>query len=126
VGIAVDGNNRVYVADTWNQRVQVFEKSIGSVQYFPVLEWEIDGWTSDSLDNKPFLTASRTGQVFVCDPEGYRILEFNPDGQFVRTWGEFSNEADGFGLATAAALDGRGGIYITDAGNNRILHFELP
>lgn len=126
VGIAIAPNGTVYVTDTWNQRVQAFTPSEDGKFYFPTLQWDINGWFGQSLDNKPFIAVGGNGNVFVTDPEGYRIIEFTADGQFVRTWGDFGNGPDEIGLAAGVTVDQNGFVWVTDAGNNRILKYRLP
>ncbi len=127
VGLAIDAEGLVYVADTWNQRVQVFASDESFSYFSPIQQIEISGWYGQSLDNKPFLKISpTTGNLFVSDPEGPRILEFTPQGEFVRGWGQFSSGTDGFGFASAVAIDAQGGVWVSDASNNHLLHFTLP
>ncbi len=125
VGIAVDHQGQVFVADTWNQRVQIFiQDSAGN--FVPLTSWDIVGWYGQSLDNKPYLAVDQSGHIFVADPEGYRILEFTSQGQFIRYWGDYSTGPDGFDLPTGIAVDAQGGIWVADTNNGRILHFTLP
>ncbi len=126
VGLAIDADGRIYVADTWNKRVQVFEADASGLQFEPVLEWEIVGWYGQSLDNKPFIAVDQQGRVFVSDPESYRILEFNTQGEFVRYWGDYGSGFDGFNLPGGMATSAEGELWVADAGNHRILHFTLP
>ena len=128
VGLAIDADGRIYVADTWNKRVQVFEPDANGLNYDPVLEWEIVGWYGQSLDNKPFITVDRHGEgrVFVSDPEGYRILEFNTQGEFVRFWGDYGDGPDGFNLPGGMAVGPECELWVADAGNHRVLHFMIP
>jgi len=127
VGIAIDPNSGVvYVVDTWNQRVQGFKPSEDGTFYFPTIQWDVNGWFGQSLDNKPFIAVGADGHVFVTDPEGYRVIEFTADGQFVRTWGDFGSGIDEIGLAAGITVDQLGFVWVTDAGNNRILKYRLP
>lgn len=124
VGVSLGMNGEVYVADTWNQRIQVFIPNAEKTAYFATSSWDISGWNGQSLDNKPFLATDLYGNVYTNDPEGYRILGFQPDGSFLRGWGDYSPNSDGFGLPAAIAVDPiDNGIWVSDAGNHRILHF---
>ncbi|WP_299028002.1 flippase activity-associated protein Agl23 [uncultured Thermanaerothrix sp.] len=126
VGIALDMKGNIYIADTWNQRVQVLRPDFINNLFLPVQEWEISGWYGQSLDNKPFIAVAPSGHVLVTDPEGYRILEFDPQGNFVRGWGDYSTSTDGFGLPSGLAVDEKGRVWVSDAGNQVILRFVLP
>jgi uncharacterized protein (TIGR03663 family) len=126
VGVAVAPSGTVYVTDTWNQRVQSFTPSEDGTFYFPSLQWDVNGWFGQSLDNKPFIAVGPDEHVYITDPEGYRIIEFTSDGQFVRTWGDFGSGPDEIGLAAGVMVDQLGFVWVTDAGNNRILRYKLP
>lgn len=124
IGLAMDEEGRLYVADTWNQRIQTFvETEDGS--FVPELSWDVPGWYGQSLENKPYLAAGFPG-VFTTDPESSRILQFNRDGSPLRSWGEPGTGESNFGMVGSIALDGQGGVWVTDTGNGRIMHFTLP
>ncbi len=125
IGLAVDSTGQVFVGDTWNQRIQVFSPS-GQGEYIPVQSWDIVGWYGQSLDNKPYIAVDTRGHLFVADPESYRILQFTTQGEFVRYWGDFGSEADGFDLPSAVAADSDGGVWVSDTNNGRVMHFTLP
>lgn len=126
VGVAVDANGLVYVTDTWNQRIQVFSPSPSGDFFTPLRQWDVSAWYGQSLDNKPFIAVNRDGDLFVNDPEGYRILQFTADGVFVRTWGDPSSGLDGFRMPAGVAIDSEGHLWVSDAVNNVILRFTLP
>lgn len=113
----------LFIADAWNQRVQVFTE-IGENTFTPVKYWDVDGWNSQTLDNKPYITTFED-KVFITDPEGYRIIEFRTDGTFVQLWGEYGMDAQTIGLPNGIAADADGNIWIADAANNRLMRFDI-
>jgi uncharacterized protein (TIGR03663 family) len=126
VGLAIDQNGLVYVADTWNARIQVFTPDASGLSFTFLKSWEVSAWYGQSLDNKPFIEVGPTGNLYVADPEGYRVLEFDPNGQFLMGWGDYSTGTDGFGMVSGLAIDKDGRVWVSDGGNNRLLRFSLP
>ncbi len=63
------------------------------------------------------------GRVYVTDPEGYRVLIFNPDGSYLARFGTFGAGLNNFGLPNGIFIDEMDNVYVADAGNNRILKF---
>jgi sugar lactone lactonase YvrE len=126
VGISVDKQGNVFVADTWNQRIQEFAPDSTGTNYLPMRMWDISGWYGQSLDNKPFLTLDSTGNVFVTDPEGGRVLEFSPDGTYLRGIGTTTEAPGNFTLPAGLAFDKDDHLYVTDGTGDRIMRFTLP
>jgi predicted membrane-bound mannosyltransferase/DNA-binding beta-propeller fold protein YncE len=126
VGVAVAEDGTVFVTDTWNQRIQSFVPNEDGTIYLPLQQWDVNAWFGQSLDNKPFIAVNADKHVFITDPEGFRVLEFTDSGEFVRTWGDFGIRAEEIGLAAGVTVDQDGFVWVTDAGNNRILRYTLP
>jgi DNA-binding beta-propeller fold protein YncE len=126
VGLALDSKGNLYVADTWNQRIQVFVPSTDNSSYTPSVQWDISGWMSQSLDNKPYLAVDQKGHIFATDPDSFRVLEFTTSGEFVHTWGESGTDQQGFGLPSGIAVDSQGRVWVSDAVNNRLMRFTVP
>jgi sugar lactone lactonase YvrE len=125
VGIALDSDlGQLYVADTWNQRVQVFNYAGGS--FTPAQSWDIAGWYGQSLLNKPFLSVGARGLVYITDPEAGRVLVYQPDGAFVHFFGGFDQSAVVIGVAQGVEASADGSIWLTDSQNNRLLRFVAP
>ncbi|MFH1185069.1 MAG: glycosyltransferase family 39 protein [Chloroflexota bacterium] len=126
VGIAIDSAGVIYVADTWNQRIQSFMPSEDGLSFTPIRQWDVAGWTGQSLDNKPFIAADNRGNVFITDPDGFRVIQYNTDGQLIQTWGDYGDTPTTIGISAGIAVDAEGHVWITDAGNNRVMRFALP
>jgi len=125
LGIAVDPAGKVYVADTWNNRVQVFAPNADYTLYSSVLTWEVDAWTSDSLENKPFIALSSAGEVFVTDPDLGRVIRFDAQGKFLQLWGGYENSYL-MGIISGITIGQDGTVWVSDATNNTLLAFNPP
>jgi len=118
VGIGLANNGQIFIADTWNGRIQRLNQDL-----LPVSEFPVEAWFGESINNKPYLAVDSSSQVYVTDPEAYRVLIFDPIGNYLGRFGEFSTGIDGFGLPNGIYIDSDDNIYVADAGNNRILKF---
>ena len=125
VGLAFDENGLLYVVDTWNQRIQVFSPDAEG-NYKPIQTWDIYGWFGQSLDNKPFIAIDDSGNIYITDPDGYRIIKFDKDGEFILTWGDYNIGTEGFNLPVGIAVDSEDRLWVSDSENNRLLRFTLP
>jgi uncharacterized protein (TIGR03663 family) len=119
VGIAVGPDGNIYIADTWNMRVVIFSPDGKYLSNFP-----IQGWKSDSIDDKPYLAVDKEGQVFITDPEGYRVVMFSAQGKPLHEFGQVGTEADSFGLPNGIALGPDNSLWVADSGNNRLERFS--
>lgn len=134
VAISPDGL-RVYVLDTQNNRIQVFDAESGELLGI----WgdgEGDDVSLALTDNGlgPYgLTVGADGVVYIADTWNHRIVVVNPDGQVVRMFGEFGNNEDSPDptINTATFYGPRGvavygnEIFVTDTGNERVEVFGL-
>ncbi|NPV56589.1 MAG: hypothetical protein HPY76_07970 [Anaerolineae bacterium] len=126
VGLTVDDDGLVYVADTWNQRIQVFQPSDGGIFYSPLRQWDVAAWYGSSLENKPYIDLGADGDLYIADPEGYRVLRFDAEGNFKMGWGQYSLDLDGFGLVSGVAAGADGHVWVSDGANNRVMRYTLP
>ena len=109
----------VYVADTWNRRVQVFDES-GSF----LRQWPIAGWDAGLSEEKPYLAVDARGYVYVTDPGHYRVLVFDYQGDYILSFGQYGSDASSFALPTGIAVGEDASVYVTDAHGNRVLAFD--
>ena len=139
VGLALIPNadgapgGELFVADTWNRRIQVFDVTfaddapggdgVGRPEFTFVREWPIEGWSSQSVVNKPYLAVDREGYVYVTDPELWRVLVFDREGAFKATFGIFGNDSQSFALPNGVAIGPGNTVYVADADNHRVMVF---
>ncbi|HEX7621503.1 MAG TPA: glycosyltransferase family 39 protein [Anaerolineales bacterium] len=120
-GIAVASDGSVYVADTWNYRIQKFT-SDGKF----VTMWGFFGQASDSPEafyGPRGLAVDAQGRIYVADTGNKRIVIFGPNGDYLTQFG-----TPGLGLGqldepVAVALDASGKVYVTDTWNQRVQIF---
>lgn len=127
VGIALLDDDHLAVADTWNQRVQVFDVSGKGLLDGVTLVFDVNAWFTQSLNNKPYITgSSASGDIFITDPEGSLIHQYDMDGKLVRTWNADGGDIDRFSMPTGITMGPDGSVWVVDTENNRVNKFILP
>jgi predicted membrane-bound mannosyltransferase/sugar lactone lactonase YvrE len=124
VGIDISDTGMIAVADTWNRRIQLFNPDESGLVYTQTGEFEVDAWYGQSLDNKPFLTFSPKGTIFVSDPESGRILEFSLSGELLQGWQDLSISSELISRPYGLDFDAQGNLWVSDASMNVIMVFN--
>jgi len=108
-GVAVDLNGNIYVADTGNKRVQIFDR-----QGKFLAEWK--GGREPFLEPIAIAVAPN-GDVYVLEAERDSAQRFSARGEFLGKIG------DGLGLYRPRGLtvDGSGVLYFANTGGNNIV-----
>ncbi|MEM7127723.1 MAG: flippase activity-associated protein Agl23 [Chloroflexota bacterium] len=121
-GVAVDDAGQIYVSDTWNGRIQVFD-SEGNFQ----TKWGTFGSTNGELGDHLTLFGPRGiaidqgGNLLIADTGNKRILQFTSDGQFITQIGGGGVIGGRFEEPVSVAVDRNlGNVYVADAWNRRI------
>ncbi len=121
-GVAVDDNGDVFVADTFNHRIQKFAAD-GTLQFV---------WGSPGASTAPGsgretqffgprdIVINAAGQLLVTDTGNKRVQVFDRDGNFVAQFGAAGKGDGQFDEPVGLALDAAGNIYVADAWNKRI------
>jgi DNA-binding beta-propeller fold protein YncE len=118
-GITVDSKGMVYVADTLNHRVQVFDtngKHKASFGRFGEKSGEFRFPHDIVVDSK--------GNVYVADSQNGRIQKFNDKYKFLKAWGSKGPGDGQFDGAMFMTIDSSDRIYVGDAFNQRIQIFD--
>lgn len=111
VGLAVDQDGGLLVADDWSGRILRFGPAPG-YDYLGAID---AGWKSQEILHKPYVTVLSDGRILVSHPESGRLLLFNQAGDKV---GEWRPLADSIPVGVVATRDG--GFAFSDAGRNEI------
>ncbi|MBN1136186.1 MAG: NHL repeat-containing protein, partial [Anaerolineae bacterium] len=123
-GITVDGDGRVYVADTWNHRIQVFESDGAFVAKWGSLQQMSSAAGGESVFYGPRdLVVDNQGRLFISDTGNKRIMVFDRNGAYLAQWGGGGLIAGSFEEPVGLALDSDGDLYVADTWNRRVQSF---
>jgi DNA-binding beta-propeller fold protein YncE len=116
-----DAEGNLWVADGLNNRVQKFDAEGNFVAQIGSA-----GAAPGGLDEPWSVAVDAEGFVYVADTWHHRIQKFAPDLTLVTTWGVPGTSSDDplilFGPRDIAIAQD-GSLWVTDTGNNRVLHF---
>ncbi len=112
----------VYIADSWNHRVQVFDLDGTFIR-----KWGVKG-SDNGQFNYPYGIAVHPTRdlIFISEEGGHRIQVFRSDGTFLYKWGA-KGSADGqFACADFLALHPiRNLVFVVDHQHHRVQIFDL-
>src|SRR5215203_1551183 len=83
-GLAIDSSGNVYVADTWNHRIQKFTSSGGFMS-----KWGGPGTGNGQFSNPQGVAIDSSGNLYVADKNNNRIQKFDSSGDFITKWGTY-------------------------------------
>ena len=119
MGVAVDGAGNVYVADTYNHRVQKFD---GAGNF--VSGWGSVGSGDGQYELPSGVAVDGAGNVYVADTWNERVQKFDGDGNFLAKWGSGGAGDGQFQNPVGVAVDGVGDVYVVDQFNERVQKFD--
>lgn len=135
--LAIDDAGNVYVCDTGNGRIQVFDTEGNYKSQFGTFTAQAPA--PNNLQHPVGIGISPNGHVWVSDndPGGdlspvereacNRIVEFGSDGSFIAsygTYGSFGSPGGFFNQPYGIAFDGNGILYVCDRLNNRLQTYD--
>jgi sugar lactone lactonase YvrE/TolB-like protein len=118
-GVAADGVGNVYVADTYNNRIQVFDSSGTFVK-----AWGQKGTGSGNLARPWDLAVDGEGSVYVADTYNHRVQKFDVSGVYLGQWGKKGKGNGDFVFLSGIAMGPDGAVYTVDAKMNRVQAFD--
>lgn len=116
--VAVDGEGNLYVVDTENVRVQVWDREGRYLREWPISK-------ANTLDS-PHIVWGINHLLYLTDPEMGAVHVYDPYGSVVSLWGAKGSLPEGFSKPVGIGFDQRESLYVADTYNHRILMFRVP
>lgn len=119
IGVALDSNQNLYVADYDNNRIQKFDNNGNFVG-----KWGNYGSGSGQFSSPVGIAVGPDGSVYVADTQNNRIQKFDNNGNFIIMWGTYGSGDGQFSQPNGVAIGPNGEVYIADTFNNRVQKFD--
>ncbi|MBZ0290692.1 MAG: hypothetical protein K8I30_23910, partial [Anaerolineae bacterium] len=127
-GVAIGPSGNIYVADTWNYRVQVF-----TPQGEYITSWGQKGELGSGAQAQPFdafwgpraIAVDASEQVYVADTGNKRVRVYSKDGQYLRDIGSGGSGNGQLDEPSGLAISPDGKLYVADTWNRRVSVFTL-
>jgi YYY domain-containing protein len=106
--VSIRGDD-VYVADTWNGRIQLF-----------TIEGEWKATAAELYGPRGIAASARTGEVWVTDTGNHRLVVYDQALGTRRFIGKLGSGSGEFSNPVGIAIGPSGTIYVADVGNKRL------
>lgn len=114
------GDGKVYVSDSYNNRVQVF-----TVEGEHLAQWGGMGFWKGRFRVASGIALGPEGRVFVADFYNDRVQVFGRDGSFLTSFGNSGIGSGEFRGPLGVAVNNKGYLYVVDWKNHRVQVFRM-
>ncbi len=121
VGLTVDRRGNVFVADSGNHRINIYDGN-GKFRSSFKLAWEKPLVPSDPTD---LVIDGDTNNCYIVDNDNHRILVYSTDGKFNFSWGFKGRRKGEFRYPYSITMDSERNLCIVDVINSRVQVFNL-
>ena len=118
--LAVDEQDRIWVADACNHRIQVFDTE-GELQFY----WGEPGDAPGQLYYPYDLVLDDQNHVFICEYGNHRVQKFTRDGKSLGCWGSSGRSEGHLFNPWALVRDSRGTLHVLDTNNHRVQRVKM-
>jgi len=122
-GIAVDSSGNIYVADTGNHRIQIFNSTRN---YQATIGTGVAGSGNNQFNFPNGVAVDSSGNIYVADTGNKRVQIFDATRTYQATIGTgvAGSGNDQFSSPSSVAVDSSGNIYVSDSFNFRVQTFS--
>ena len=121
--MALDEHDHLWVADSCNHRVQVFDATGGDAKL--VRHWGQRGHNPGELYYPYSIALDGRGHVYLCEYGNHRVSKFTLDGRWLGCWGREGRDEGELFNPWALVLDRRGRLHVLDSNNHRVQRVML-
>jgi DNA-binding beta-propeller fold protein YncE len=118
--LAIDEQDRLFVADSCNHRIQVFD-----TQGKLLNSWGSRGDRPGEMSYPYDLAIGPDRCLYVCEYGNHRVQKFTLDGKPLAVWGRPGRQPGQLYNPYALAVDSRGFVSVVDSNNHRVQRFRL-
>lgn len=119
--IAVDSDGNMFVSDSGNQRVQVFDKN---GKFVRIINGTPDGKGASVFVNPRGIGIDSKGRVYVISNLTHVIFCFDKDGKQQFSLGGYGDGVDKFTLPNGLYINENDEIFVTDTVNQRVVVYD--
>jgi ABC-type Fe3+ transport system permease subunit/DNA-binding beta-propeller fold protein YncE len=117
-GLGIDAQDRIYVADSCNHRVQVFSRAGQFLRAYGS-----PGSGRGQFSYPYDVRVDAAGRQYVCEFGNSRVQIFDGQDRLIEVLGGVGSAPGQFNNPWSLALDSRGNLYVADSGNHRVQKF---
>ena len=121
--MCVDSDDRIWVADACNHRIQVFDATGDEARLTSI--WGTPGEEPGQLRYPYDLLLDGKGHLYVCEFGNHRVQKFTLDGRLCGIWGNEGRRQGELHNPWGLARDSRGRIHVLDTYNHRVQRIRL-
>jgi DNA-binding beta-propeller fold protein YncE len=118
--LAIDDQDRLYLADSCNHRIQVFDTEGKLLRM-----WGDRGMAPGQMSYPYDIALGPDGNLYVCEYGNARVQKVSKDGKSLGIWGAPGRGPGQLNNPWALAVDGRGAVSVIDSNNHRVQRFRM-
>jgi DNA-binding beta-propeller fold protein YncE len=118
--MAIDEQDRIWVADACNHRIQVFDTQ-GKLLFL----WGRQGKALGELYYPYGIAFDQDGDLVVCEYGNHRVQRFTREGQSLGCWGTQGRKRGELFNPWALVCDREGRIHVLDTNNHRVQRIRM-